>query len=97
MVSVMRTFVLAMVLHPEVLEKAQDEMDTVVGTERLPEWDDRESLPYLECILKEILRLASSLRVLSLTADDDLTDGMFLFLLVCNVTVSCPRPFNALT
>lgn len=61
MVSVMRTFVLAMTLHPEVLEKAQDEMDQVVGTERLPYWDDRGSLPYLECILKEVLRLAISL------------------------------------
>jgi hypothetical protein len=34
-------FVLAMVLHPEVQKKAQDEIDSVVGTDRLPninEW-----------------------------------------------------------
>lgn len=56
MVSVMRTFVLAMVLHPEVLAKAQEEMDRVIGSERLPDWDDREALTYLDCVIKEVYR-----------------------------------------
>jgi len=46
------TFVLAMVLHPEVYKKAQAEIDRVVGETRLPDYEDRDSLPYLECILK---------------------------------------------
>lgn len=45
-----------MVLHPEVYRKAQAEIDRVVGSERLPELEDRPSLPYLECVLKEVYR-----------------------------------------
>ncbi|KAH8093138.1 cytochrome P450 monooxygenase [Cristinia sonorae] len=56
MVSVMRTFILAMVLHPEVFKKAQEEIDSIVGPDRLPDWEDRDSLPYLNCVLKEVLR-----------------------------------------
>jgi hypothetical protein len=35
-----------MMAHPEVLEKAQKEIDTVVGSDRLPTFEDRTSLPY---------------------------------------------------
>jgi cytochrome P450 len=45
-----------MVLHPEVLEKAQKEIDQVVGNDRLVEFDDRDSLPYFDYVLKEVLR-----------------------------------------
>ena len=54
--TLLLTFFIAMTLHPEVYKKAQDEMDRVVGDGRLPDFDDRESLPYLECILKETYR-----------------------------------------
>ncbi|PCH43251.1 cytochrome P450 [Wolfiporia cocos MD-104 SS10] len=54
--SVMTTFFLAMVLHPEVLKKAQEEIDQVVGAERLPDFPDREKLPYVECVVKEVYR-----------------------------------------
>ncbi|QRV86904.1 cytochrome P450 family protein [Ceratobasidium sp. AG-Ba] len=49
-------FILAMTLYPEVQAQAQAEIDQVVGTNRLPEMEDRASLPYLECVLKEVLR-----------------------------------------
>ncbi|CCL98337.1 uncharacterized protein FIBRA_00331 [Fibroporia radiculosa] len=58
-VTVMLNFVLAMVLHPEVYAKAQAEIDRVVGQSRLPDFDDRLSMPYLECVLKEVYRWAS--------------------------------------
>lgn len=45
-----------MVLHPEVYKRAQEEIDRVIGSERLPDFDDREALPYLECVIKEVLR-----------------------------------------
>lgn len=45
-----------MILNPQELKKAQEEMDLVVGRDRLPTIDDRPSLPYLECVLKETLR-----------------------------------------
>jgi cytochrome P450 len=35
-----------MMEHPDVLTKARKEIDGVVGTERLPSFNDREYLPY---------------------------------------------------
>ncbi len=37
---------MAMLLYPETLKKAQQEIDIVVGTDRLPTMSDRKSLPY---------------------------------------------------
>ncbi|KAI0782080.1 cytochrome P450 monooxygenase [Abortiporus biennis] len=55
-VTVLDVFVLAMVKYPRVFKKAQEELDRVVGLDRLPEYEDRESLPYLNCVLKELYR-----------------------------------------
>jgi hypothetical protein len=49
-------FVLAMILYPECQAKAQKEIESVVGDLRLPDFEDRENLPYVECILQETLR-----------------------------------------
>ncbi|KAF8314229.1 cytochrome P450 [Clavulina sp. PMI_390] len=53
---VCRTFVLAMLLHPEVQRKAQEELDRVIGHERLPKIDDLSDLPYIDAVVKEVLR-----------------------------------------
>lgn len=45
-----------MVQYPEVRKKAQQELDTVVGPDRLPDFSDRESLPYINAVLKEVTR-----------------------------------------
>ena len=45
-----------MTLHKDVVKKAQAEIDAVVGIERLPTSKDRPHLPYVDCILKEVLR-----------------------------------------
>ncbi len=45
-----------MVLYPDVQRKAQAELDRVVGRDRLPNFNDRESLPYIEAVIKEALR-----------------------------------------
>jgi cytochrome P450 len=45
-----------MVLHPEVVKKAHEELDAVVGNNRLPEFSDESSLPYISAIVKEVLR-----------------------------------------
>ena len=52
-------FMLAIVNHPDVLKKAQHEMDTVGGSMRLPTFEDRASLPYLDCIMSEVLRTSA--------------------------------------
>ena len=50
-------FLFCMTRYPHVLRKAQKEMDGVLGHDRLPDFSDRESLPYLNAVLEEILRL----------------------------------------
>ena len=45
-----------MMMNPSVQRKAQEEIDRVVGVDRLPDLSDRDSLPYVECIMKETLR-----------------------------------------
>lgn len=50
------TFILAMLIHPGVQRKAQQELDSVVGSDRLPDFSDRPRLPYLSAIIKETLR-----------------------------------------
>ncbi|EJD01808.1 cytochrome P450 [Fomitiporia mediterranea MF3/22] len=55
-VSVMLTFLLAMVLHPSVQKRAQEELDRVIGRNNLPSLADRENLPYIEAVCKECLR-----------------------------------------
>ena len=42
--------------HPHVVKKAQKELDRVVGSERLPQLSDREDLPYVSALIKELLR-----------------------------------------
>ncbi|PWA93478.1 cytochrome P450-like protein [Artemisia annua] len=43
--------------YPEVLHKAQSEIDKHVGNDRFLKESDIEHLPYLRCIVKETLRL----------------------------------------
>ncbi|KEY71479.1 hypothetical protein S7711_03546 [Stachybotrys chartarum IBT 7711] len=49
-------FILNMVLNQEVQRKAQNVLDEVVGTERLPDFGDRQKMPYVEWIVQEIYR-----------------------------------------
>ncbi|KAJ4270013.1 hypothetical protein NW762_001686 [Fusarium torreyae] len=49
-------FILNMVLHPEIQEKARRQLDEVIGSDRLPTFSDRASLPYIEHIVQEIYR-----------------------------------------
>jgi cytochrome P450 len=43
--------------HPNILKRAQEELDTVVGTNRLISESDLQHLPYLQAILKETFRI----------------------------------------
>ena len=45
-----------MALYPEVQKKAQAEIDAVVGAHRLPDFEDRPSLTYINAIVKESMR-----------------------------------------
>jgi len=50
-----QSFFMAMVLYPQVQNKAQEELDRVVGN-RLPEFSDRQNLQYINAMVKESLR-----------------------------------------
>ena len=50
------TIFLMMVVNPGVQEKAQAQIDAVVGRDRLPSIDDRPLLPYIDAIFRESLR-----------------------------------------
>ena len=55
-VSTMHSLFLALVLYPEVQRRAQAELDAVIGRDRLPTFDDRPRLPYIEALCKELMR-----------------------------------------
>ncbi|KAG9101403.1 hypothetical protein FRC06_003044 [Ceratobasidium sp. 370] len=54
--NTLAVFVLAMLLFPTTQSKAQQEIDTVVGTDRLPAMEDQASLPYVGRLIQEVLR-----------------------------------------
>ena len=45
-----------MIYNPTVQAAAQEEIERVIGTDRLPTYADRASLPYIEAVYKEVLR-----------------------------------------
>ncbi|KAJ7670878.1 cytochrome P450 [Mycena polygramma] len=53
-VSALGTFILAMVMYPDVYRKAQAAVDDVVGYRRLPDFED--DIPYVDAIVREVLR-----------------------------------------
>ena len=55
-VSSMVSLFLALTQYPEVKRRAQRELDSVLGRDRLPAFEDRPRLPYLDALCKEVLR-----------------------------------------
>ncbi len=71
---------MAMVCSPEVQAKAREELDTVVGSTRLPTVEDRDSLPYITAIAKESMRWQSiaPLGIPHRSLEDDEFKGYFI-------------------
>ena len=76
----MQTFFLAMVLHPAVAKKAQEELDRVVGKDRLPDFSDKDNLPYINAVVKELFRWNPPLPfgVPNRVIQDDVYRGYFI-------------------
>ncbi|KAK7692903.1 hypothetical protein QCA50_004539 [Cerrena zonata] len=51
-----QTFFIAMSLFPHVQRKAQEELDRVVGPNRLPDFDDYDNLVYIQAVALESMR-----------------------------------------
>ncbi|KAJ6491945.1 cytochrome P450 [Mycena sanguinolenta] len=52
----LEAFFLAMSLYPGVQSAAQEELERVVGRDRLPDLSDRTQLPYINALCKEVFR-----------------------------------------
>ena len=65
---------------PELQERAREELDRVVGPHRLPTMEDFPSLPYIEAVTMETLRLfpVLPLAVPHASIEDDEYNGYFI-------------------
>ncbi|KAK7460412.1 hypothetical protein VKT23_009132 [Stygiomarasmius scandens] len=79
-VSLLLSSILALVCRPELQKRAQAELDSVVGADRLPDFHDRESLPYLDAIVKETQRMypVAPLAIDHHSLSDDIYEGYFI-------------------
>ncbi|KAJ7813127.1 cytochrome P450 [Mycena olivaceomarginata] len=55
-VASIEVFLLAMILYPETMKRGQEEIDSVVGHGRLPVFQDYDSLPFIQALIKEVTR-----------------------------------------
>jgi len=78
-VSALDSFFFAMAVHPEIQKKAQYQIDAVIGS-RLPEFEDRSSLPYVEALYREVMRWRPvlPLGVAHAASADDTYEGYFI-------------------
>ncbi|KAG2368721.1 cytochrome P450 [Suillus spraguei] len=88
--STLMVFVLAMLIYPDVQKHAQAEIDSVIGRDRLPTFEERASLPYIDAILQETFDLAFAKHLHKglphATSSEDIYDGYFI---PKGVTVIC--------
>ncbi|KAG1892828.1 cytochrome P450 [Suillus subluteus] len=79
-VATINSFFLAMTLFPDVQKKAQAEIDSVVGPDRLPSFADQGSLPYIEAVAKETLRWHTVIPTgfPHCASEDDIHDGYYI-------------------
>ncbi|KAF4616879.1 hypothetical protein D9613_008923 [Agrocybe pediades] len=54
--SIMQWFSALIPAYPEIQAKAHEELDRVVGRDRLPTVDDEKNMPYIHAIIKEVER-----------------------------------------
>ncbi|KAG1857923.1 cytochrome P450 [Suillus tomentosus] len=73
-------FTLAMMNNPEVQERAQAEIDKVVGIDRLPTFDDLPALPYVGALIREVKRWhpVTPLALPHSNTEDDFYRGYFI-------------------
>lgn len=69
-----------MTVFPEVQKRAQEEIDRIVGTDRLPTVADREKLPYVDSVVKEVLRWhpVAPMGLPHTSTDDDICNGYLI-------------------
>ncbi|KAG1748085.1 cytochrome P450 [Suillus lakei] len=78
--STLHIFLMAMMLYPDVQARARAEINQVVMHDKMPSIDDRPSLPYLDAVLREVLRWYPPipLGMAHATTTDDVYGGYFI-------------------
>ncbi|KAF8994918.1 cytochrome P450 [Cyathus striatus] len=79
-VTALETLVLLLLLHPEVQKKIQEELDRVVGHDRLPDFKDQDDMPYLMAVIKESVRWSPVLPIAvpHEATEDDIYNGYYI-------------------
>lgn len=79
-VTTLITFFQVMLQFPGAQRKAQDELDSILNRTRLPEIEDRESLPYVTALVKEVFRWhpALPLGIVHKSTADDIYEEYYL-------------------
>ncbi|KAL4927110.1 cytochrome P450 [Aspergillus undulatus] len=74
------SFLMAAISQPAATRKTSDELQAVVGPDRLPRFDDMPSLPYLQAFTKEIFRwrVIAPLGIPHVVSEDDEYNGYFI-------------------
>ena len=78
-----------MMLNPEIQAKAQAELDACLspsgvaaadGPERLPSYEDRPNLPYIDAVVKETLRWmpVAPMGLPHVTTEEDVYKGYYI-------------------
>lgn len=83
--------------YPDVQRRAQAEIDEVVGTDRLPTFDDRPLLRYLDGFLNEVMRALplNPLVIPHQSIKDDVYNDMFIpagTVVFANTKAMCSNP-----
>ncbi|KAM0812515.1 putative Cytochrome P450 [Seiridium cardinale] len=78
--TTLNNWILAMTLFPESAKIAQEEVDRVIGSDRLPTWEDEKQLPYVRAMIKEVLRWrpVNKFGMFHATSEEDWYDGYFI-------------------
>lgn len=78
--AVLMNFILVMILHPDVQQKAHTLVDSVVGQKRLPTFHDRPSMPYIDAIFRECMRWRPvfPLAIMHAAVESDVYEGYFI-------------------
>lgn len=78
--STLNNFTYLMTQNPHAVEAAQEELDRVVGSDRLPVWEDEPNLPYVRGLIKEVMRHRppNKFGIGHSSSEDDWYEGFFI-------------------
>lgn len=86
--GVINSFLLLMTKFPGAYKKAQEQIDTVVGDDRSPRWEDWQKLPEVNKLLKETMRMRP---VAPIAFPHALSEGLVLLILLQHTEIRLMR------